>query len=141
MRRFMLGVAACLWLVAACGDDNIPLGITTVGPHEPSSPGPGRLSAPSGSDSVAVVLVSPTVVQVSVGATAQVVATATDANSQPITGATFSWASADRNVASVRVSQGSSATAFVTGVSPGSTVVTATSGAAAGSTTVTVLGR
>jgi hypothetical protein len=141
MRRFMLAVAACLWLVAACGDDNIPLGITTVGPHEPSSPGPGRLTAPSGSDSVAVVLVSPTVVQVTVGGTAQVFATATDANAQPIPGTTFSWASANANVATVRASQGSSATATVTGVSPGSTVVTATSGGVAGSTTVTVIGR
>ena len=68
-----------------------------------------------------------------VGGTQQLTATARDASSNIVSGATFTWASSDASVATV------SSTGLVTAVGSGTATITATApGGAGGSTTVTV---
>ena len=81
---------------------------------------------------VATVTVTPSVDTLVVGAAAQLMAEAADANGHAVAGAEFSWASSDTSVAAV------DATGLVTGVAVGAATITATSGSARGAAQVTV---
>ena len=78
------------------------------------------------------VALSPSLVELSVGDTLRLSARATDTNGHPVTGAVFSWSSANASVASVDDS------GLVTGVSVGEVVVRASLGSASGSASVRV---
>ncbi|MGQ0766747.1 MAG: beta strand repeat-containing protein [Gemmatimonadota bacterium] len=82
---------------------------------------------------VASVSVSPASASLSVGTSSLVVATARDAQGQPIPGITFGWTVADASVATV------TSAGTVTAVSPGNTIVTATSAGAQGTASISVL--
>lgn len=79
------------------------------------------------------VSVSPPSVEVSVGATTQLHATAYDAGGAVIPGKPVTWSSSANTVAAV------SSTGTVTGVTPGPATITATAGAHAGTASVSVL--
>jgi uncharacterized protein YjdB len=81
---------------------------------------------------VATVGVSPGAPSVVIGATAQLTALLRDANGNPLSGRTVTWATSDSGVATV------SATGLVTGVAVGSATITATSEGKSGTATVTV---
>ncbi len=101
--------------IAACGGDDVTNtngnGTTTVA-------------------SVAVTPASPTLT--SIGATVQLTASALDAGGNPISGKTFTWASADDNTATV------SSSGLVTAVANGSVNVTATTDGRNGTATISV---
>ena len=81
---------------------------------------------------VATVTVSPGAPSVAIGGTAQLTAALRDANGNPLSGRTVTWATSDGGVATV------SSTGLVTGVTVGSATITATSEGKSGSATVTV---
>src|SRR5213083_1702812 len=81
---------------------------------------------------VASVAVSPASASVQVGQTVQLAATPRDANGNPLSGRTITWASGSTAVATV------SASGFVTGVAAGSVTITATSEGQSGTATITV---
>ncbi len=81
---------------------------------------------------VATVTVTPPVDTLVVGAAAQLMAEAADANGHAVAGAEFSWASGDTSVVAV------DATGMVTGVAEGTATITATAGSARGGAQVTV---
>jgi uncharacterized protein YjdB len=81
---------------------------------------------------VASVTVSPASVSLFVGQTVQLTATPKDANGNPLTGRTITWASSNASLASVNGS------GLVTGVVTGSATVSATSEGKTGSAAVTV---
>jgi len=80
----------------------------------------------------ASVTVSPTTANVNTGKTAQLSATALDANGNALSGRTFTWASSNQQVGTV------SATGLVTGVAPGTITVTATTDGKSQTAQVTV---
>jgi glucose/arabinose dehydrogenase len=81
---------------------------------------------------VATVTVTGPGTAVQVGQTLQLTATAKDAGGATVSGATFTWASADQNIATVN------SAGLVTGVAEGQTQITATSDGISGSLPITV---
>src|SRR5437762_1769684 len=81
---------------------------------------------------VAGVSVSPGAPSVAIGGTAQLTAVLRDANGNPLSGRTVTWATSNGGVATV------SATGLVTGVAVGGAMITATSEGKSGTATVTV---
>src|SRR2546430_7071981 len=81
---------------------------------------------------VAAVSVSPGAPSVVIGGTAQLTAVLRDANGNPLSGRTVTWATSNGGVATV------SATGLVTGVAVGGAMITATSEGKSGTATVTV---
>jgi len=71
---------------------------------------------------ISSITVTPPAPSIQVGQTQQFVATAMDANGNPIAGMTFTWASSNSMVASIV------GTGLATGISGGTTTITATSG-------------
>jgi trimeric autotransporter adhesin len=78
------------------------------------------------------VAISPSVANLLVGGTVQLTATVTDANGNPITGATVTYTSGNTGVATVTTA------GFVTGVAPGTAVITGKSGVASGAAAINV---
>src|SRR5213593_156443 len=81
---------------------------------------------------VASVTVSPATASVQAGQTVQLAATPKDANGNPLSGRTVTWASSNSAVATV------SGSGVVTGVTAGAATITATSEGQSGTATVTV---
>src|SRR5438067_360427 len=81
---------------------------------------------------VASVTVRPATAAVAAGRTVQVVATPKDANGNPLSGRTVTWASSNSAVATV------SGSGLVTGVTAGSATITATSEGKSGTSAITV---
>ena len=148
MRRLRrLSAIAVVVLAAACGDNEIPLGVEAVGPGAPSSPGPqgpkgtgpGRIGTGGGSSDVAGVVIAPASMTLQVGDSVQVVAAAVDESGQAVRDATFSWASSDAGVARVRAEATQSAVAVVTGVGSGTAAISVTAGGVGATALVVVL--
>jgi beta-lactamase superfamily II metal-dependent hydrolase len=110
MTRWFLLLAA---LAAACG------GEPTLGTVQPPPP-------------VATVQVTPPGATVESGLTAQLSATARDANGNALTGPTFTWSSSSEAVATV------SQQGLVTGLGVGTATITATADGKAGTSAITV---
>src|SRR3954447_25601375 len=81
---------------------------------------------------VATVTVTGPSTAVQIGQTLQLTATAKDAAGATVSGATFTWSSADQNIATVTTD------GLVTGVAEGQTQISATSEAVSGSLPITV---
>lgn len=81
---------------------------------------------------VASVTVTPTLATVSVGQTAQLSATPSDSNGNPLSGRTITWGSSDTAVATINGS------GLATGVRAGSANITATTGGQTGTAALTV---
>ncbi|HXL35366.1 MAG TPA: Ig-like domain-containing protein [Gemmatimonadales bacterium] len=81
---------------------------------------------------VASVAVSPASASIQVGQTAQLIATPTDANGNPLSGRTMTWSSSNTTVATV------SSSGLVTGKVAGSATITATSEGQSGTAAVSV---
>lgn len=111
LRRIPFLALLLLVPLAACGDD------------DPVDPDPV----------IATVQVSPATATLdAVGASTQMTATAVDTDGDPVTGATFTWASGDESVAMV------DATGTVTAAGAGETQISATADGVSGTATVTV---
>jgi len=116
MRSTVLAVAFSTMSVLACGGDD------TTG-----------LQTGNGTPTVASVVVTPDApTLVSLGETAQLVATARDGSGNTISGKTFSWSSSDQSIATVNAS------GLVTAVANGTTSVSATTDGISGSASATV---
>ena len=108
----------------------VSAGTTTIGVNVTTASGNGSSStvltviAPIAT--VASVVVAPATATITQGGTQQFTATAYDASSQPITGATFTWSSSAPTVATV------SSTGLASGVGAGDATISATSGSATG---------
>ena len=143
MHRLILGAITLLVLAAACGNDNIPLGIEAVGPRAPAgpgpqgptSPGPGRLGGGASDDDVVDMAIAPETLFLLVGDSAQVVAVAVDENNQILQGVNFTWESSDPRIVRVREDPAQEGVGVVTALAPGSALVNAS----AGSVTVSAL--
>src|SRR5206468_596156 len=81
---------------------------------------------------VAAVVVSPASASEAVGQTVQLTATPQDANGNPLSGRTVTWATSNAGVGTV------SSTGLVTGVAAGAATITATSEGKSGSSAITV---
>ena len=81
---------------------------------------------------VATVTVTPATANLAVGQTVQLTATTKDANGNPLTGRTITWATSDASVATVTTS------GSVRGVTAGSATITATSEGQSGSSAISV---
>jgi glucose/arabinose dehydrogenase len=106
-------VPVLLSVVVSCNDDSDGGGV------EPPNP-------------VATVTVTGPGAAVQVGQTLQLTATAKDAGGGTISGASFTWSSADQNIATV------TSAGLVTGVAEGQTQITATADGISGSLPITV---
>ena len=106
-------IPVLLSVLAGCGSDSDGGGV------QPPNP-------------VATVTVTGPGTAVQVGQTLQLTATAKDAGGATVSGATFTWASADQNIATVN------SAGLVTGVAEGQTQITATSDGISGSLPITV---
>lgn len=98
-----------------------------------TSEGKSATAAISVVAAVASVAVSPASANVAVGGTQQLTATPHDANGNPLTGRSVTWATSAAAVATV------SANGVVTGVATGSATITATSEGQSGTAAITVL--
>jgi hypothetical protein len=107
-------------------------GPVTITATSEGKSGTSSVTVTATAEPVASVEVAPSSASVVVGGTVQLTATPKDANGQPLTGRTITWASNATGVATV------STTGLVTGVAAGSATVTATSEGQSGSSSITV---
>src|SRR6266581_3274303 len=107
-------------------------GSTTIAATSEGHSGTATLTVTAVTVPVASVTVSPASASVPVGQTVQLAATPKDANGNPLTGRTVTWASSNSAVGTVNGS------GLVTGVVAGSTTITATSEGQSGTSAVTV---
>jgi hypothetical protein len=97
-----------------------------------------QVGTPSPSSSVSV-QVSPATLSLTVGENSSLAATALDSSQNPISQASFSWASSNQAIAQI---SGSGSTITVTGIAPGSATIIATAAdGAQGGSTITVTAR
>ena len=107
-------------------------GSTTITATSEGQSGSSAVTVTAGPLPVASVTVSPASASVPVGQAVQLTATPKDANGNPLTGRTVTWASSNTSVGTVNAS------GLVTGVVAGSTTITATSEGQSGTSVVTV---
>src|SRR6266705_1236744 len=107
-------------------------GSTTITATSEGQSGSSAVTVTAGPLPVASVTVSPASASVPVGQAVQVTATPKDANGNPLTGRTVTWASSNTSVGTVNAS------GLVTGVVAGSTTITATTEGQSGTSVVTV---
>src|SRR6266571_2724918 len=107
-------------------------GSTTITATSEGQSGSSAVTVSAGPLPVASVTVSPASASVPVAQAVQLTATPKDANGNPLTGRTVTWASSNTSVGTVNAS------GLVTGVVAGSTTITATSEGQSGTSVVTV---
>jgi uncharacterized protein YjdB len=123
--------------IASVSSTGLVTGIAAGGPVTITATSEGKsgtssITVTATAEPVASVEVLPSSASIVVGGTVQLTATPKDANGQPLTGRTITWASNATGVATV------STTGLVTGVAAGSATVTATSEGKSGSSSITV---
>jgi len=130
---------AITWATSAAGVASVSTSGLVTGVSVGSATIAATSEGKSGSSAVTVtpvpvasVAVSPASATVAIGASVQLTATPLDANGNPLSGRTVTWASGNTAVATVSTS------GLVTGVAGGSAAITATSEGKTGSSAVTV---
>ena len=131
--------AAVTWSVdnpgtATVSSTGLVTGIAAGPATVTATSGPAHMNVPVTVSPVPAnaVVISPGSATLLVTQTLQLAATVTDAQGNPLSGRTVTWASNNTGAATV------SATGSVTAVAPGTATITATSGAAHGTATITV---
>ena len=110
----------------------VTVGSATITATCEGKSGTGAVTVTAVTVPVASVTVSPASASVPTGQTVQLTATTKDANGNPLTGRTVTWASSNTSVGTV------SSSGLVTGVAAGSATITATSEGKSGTSAVTV---
>ena len=110
----------------------VTAGSATITAASEGKSGTAQVTVTAGQTAVAWVEVAPATATLASGGTVQLTATAKDANGQPLSGRTITWATSAPLVATV------SATGLVTGAAVGSATISATSEGKTGTAAVTV---